>query len=121
VKKVSDLNDLEKRIDELEAIREVQKKELHENFRAVAHELSPVNLLRKGVKEIVTTPGLKATAVDTAIGSGAGYIGKKLFIGRSGNIFRKLGGMAFQFIIENLIRNKIPRLRANKGTKITTR
>lgn len=118
---ITGINDLEKRIEELESLQEAQKTELHHNFRAVAHELSPVTLLRKGVKEIVSTPGLKTTAVDTAIGSGAGYIGRKLFIGRSGNIFRKVGGMALQFIIENFIRNKIPRFRANKGTKVTAR
>jgi hypothetical protein len=114
MKQVNNFNDLENRIEELESLREVQKEELKENFRAVAHELSPVNILRKGMHEIVQAPGMKATAIDTAIGSGLGFIGKKLFVRGSGNIFRKFAGSALEFVIANVVRNKIPAIRNKK-------
>lgn len=114
MRKVSDLNDLENRIEELESLREIQKKQLQQNFRDLAHDLSPAVLIKKGVREIVSQPGLKATAVDTAIGSGLGFLGRKLLVGKSGNIFRKLAGTAFQFVVSNLVRNKMPVIRSHK-------
>lgn len=112
MRKVSDLKELEHRIEELEKLREIQKQELQANFRQVAHELSPATIIRKGVREIVSEPGIRATAMDTAIGSGLGFLGRKLFVGRSGNIFKKLAGSAIQFIVANVVRNKIPEIRS---------
>jgi hypothetical protein len=112
VRKVSDLKELEQRIDELEKLREVQKEELKADFRGLAHDLSPAVLIRKGVKQIVEQPGLKATAMDTAIGSGLGFLGRKLIIGKSGNFLRKIAGTAVQFVVSNLVRNKMPAMRS---------
>lgn len=116
MRKISDLKELEDRIEQLESMREVQKEELRNSFRNVAHELSPATMLRKGLKEVINTPGLKATAMDTAVGSGLGFLGKKLITFRSRNVFRKLAGTAVQFIITNIVRNKMPGMRRKEET-----
>ncbi len=108
---IQDLTELERRIEELESLKEVQKKELQEDFRQVAHQLSPATLIRSGVQTVISTPGLKTTAIDTAISTGAGYVTKKLVTRKSHNIFRHIAGWIAQFAVANLIRNKIPGLR----------
>jgi hypothetical protein len=49
--------------------------------------------------------------MDTAIGIGAGIAGKKLLIGKSDSIIKKLGGTALEFILGNFVRRKLPGLR----------
>ncbi len=111
MRKITGLSDLERRVDELELMHVTQKRELSESFRSVAHELNPANLIRKGMLEVVNTPGLKSTAIDTAVGSGLGFLSRKLVTFRSRNVLRKLAGTAVEFIVTNLVRNKLPKIR----------
>ena len=107
-KKICNRNDLECRIQSLETLQTEQVKEFKTTFRDVAHRLSPSTLIKKGLQNVVETPGLKTTAVNTALSSSAGHLGKLLFVRGSHNVFRKLAGLGIQFLVENFVRNKLP-------------
>ena len=85
---------LQSRIKQLEELQKNQVDGLKTSAGLLLHSLSPVQLL-------------KSTVLNTAMGIGAGFIGRKLYTGRSHSIISKIAGPAIQFFITNFVRNKL--------------
>lgn len=105
------MNDLEARIQELEKVQANQMAELKQSAVSIVESFSPSNMLKGALKDIGSSPGLRTAAIDTAIGIGTGFLGRKLYVGGSGNILKKIAGSAVQFLITNLVRRKMPEIR----------
>lgn len=86
---------------------------IKESYAALTESLNPKNMLKAAFSNVVSIPGLRTTVLDTAISAGVGMLSKKLVVRKSGSIFRKIAGLATQFIVTNLVRNKIPKLKEN--------
>jgi hypothetical protein len=112
-RKIADMDDVIARIKQLEAIQERQLEEIKVSFREMGETLSPKNLIKGALRSIVSSPGLRTTAIDTAISASAGLLGRKLITRGSGNILRKVAGTAVQFILSNFVRNKMPKIKEN--------
>ena len=110
---VSSMNDLEARIKDLEKVQALQMAELKLSAVGIVESFSPSNMLKSALKEVVQSPDLRKSAINTAIGIGAGFLGRKIFIGKSGGLFKKVTGSALQFLITNFVRKKIPEIRDN--------
>ena len=113
VTSVSSMNDLEARIRDLEKVQAQQMAELKLSAVGIVESFSPSNMLKSALKDVVQSPDLRNSAINTAIGLGAGFIGRKIFVGKSGGLFKKVTGSALQFLITNFIRKKIPEMRDN--------
>ena len=98
---------LQRRIQHLEQLQMTQVQELKNSAGLLLHSLSPVQLLKSTFKEVSATPNLKTAVLNTAMGIGAGFIGRKLYTGRSHSIISKIAGPAIQFFITNFVRNKL--------------
>jgi hypothetical protein len=107
------MDDLEMRINKLELLQRQQTEDLKQSFHEFGQSISPANIMKGVMKSVVTAPGLRTTVLDTIISSGAGLLGNKLVTRNSGNIFRKIAGKAFQFVISNVVRNKMPSIKEN--------
>ena len=64
--------------------------------------IKPMNLLKSAVKDIVSGPHLLDNMVDTGVGLATGFLTKKIFIGSSVNIIRKLLGGVLQLGITSM-------------------
>jgi hypothetical protein len=107
------MHKLETRILELEQLQVQQMAELKISAVNIVESISPANMLKCALKDVVHSPGLRSEAINTAIGIGAGFIGKKLYVGNSKNVFKKITGSAVQFLIANFVRKKIPEMQEN--------
>ncbi len=76
---------------------------LKEQFHLTYESLKPVNLLKGTLKDIITSPNLIDTILGSVVGMATGYISKRIFIGTSGNIIRKLFGSALQVGVTNVV------------------
>jgi hypothetical protein len=76
---------------------------LKEQFYLTYEGLKPVNLLKNTVNDIVSSPLLVDNIISTATGLVTGYISKKVFVGASGGVIRKLLGSALQYGVTNII------------------
>lgn len=85
--------------DEQAFKRELLKEQLNITFES----LKPLNLIRNAFKDITSLPNLSENVLGSAIGLTSGYLSKKIFIGTSGNIIRKLIGLVLQFGITNIV------------------
>lgn len=107
-KKGARMDLIEQEIAALEELEKQQIIEIRQTALQVVHGLSPVTLLRDSIRKVTASPGLRHPIMITALGIGAGILGKKLFTGRSNNLFKKAGGLAFEFLVSNFVRNKVP-------------
>lgn len=63
----------------------------------------PVNLIKKGLTEIVSSGDIKSNIISTAMGIGAGIAARKLMVGNSSNPSKKLLGTLLQFVVANIV------------------
>lgn len=111
MRKISSEADLKASIKELELVTKRQEEALKLNAKSSAKNLKPVNLLRLGVNKVAiasATPDIKTTALNTFVGLAAGYITRKLIVGKSKNIFRRTLGAALQTAIIRMFYRKLP-------------
>lgn len=108
IRTVSSMDDLEKKIREMEMLHDQQMAELKMSAAELVESLSPSRILNNVLQGITHSPAFRSTAITTAIGMGAGFLGKKLFLGHSENLFKKITGTALQFLVTNFISSRIP-------------
>ncbi len=109
----STIHGLEARIRELEKVQTRQMAELKISAVGIVESFSPSNMLKSALKDVVHSPDLRSTAINAVIGIGAGFLGKKIYVGNSRNLFKKITGSAVQFLIANFVRKKIPEMQEN--------
>jgi hypothetical protein len=95
--------DLRFTIYQLEKKQAEEGKLLKEQFILTYESLKPSNLFRSAMSDVATSPYLIDNIVGTAIGLGTGYLTRKVTLGTSGNIFKRLLGSAMQFGVTNIV------------------
>ena len=65
--------------------------------------LKPLSLLTSTFKDITSSPNLINNVLGSVIGIASGYASKKIFLGVSGNIIRKILGSVLQFGVTNAV------------------
>jgi hypothetical protein len=87
----------------LEAEQAFEKQMLKEQFHSTYERLRPANLLRSTLQDFTSTPYLIDHILSAAVGLATGYLSKKIVVGTSGNIIRKLLGYLMQVGVTNTI------------------
>ena len=95
--------ELKDAIQLLEAEQSIKGQLLREQLFLTYEGLKPVNLLKNALKEISSTPYLIDNISGTAMGLLGGFLSKKIFVGVSGNLIRKLIGSVLQIGVTNLV------------------
>jgi len=95
--------ELKNAIQLLEVERGINEQLLKEQFHITYESLRPVNLLKGTLKDIASSPYLIDNILGAAMGLASGYLSKKIFIGASGNKFRKFLGSILQFGVTNVV------------------
>ena len=103
MQKITSVGGLKNAIQLLEAEHTVKGELLREQFNLTYESFRPVNLLKNALKDISSSPYLVDDFLGTSIGLASGFLSKKLFIGTSGNVFRKLMGSLLQFGVTNIV------------------
>ena len=100
---ITSIAGLKNAIQLLEIEQGIKGQLLKEQFYLTYESLKPINILKKTLKEISSSPYLIDNISGTAMGLASGFLSKKIFVGTSGNIFRKLIGSLLQFGITNVV------------------
>ena len=100
---ITSIAGLKNAIQLLEIEQGIKGQLLKEQFYLTYESLKPINILKKTLKEISSSPYLINNISGTAMGLASGFLSKKIFVGTSGNIFRKLIGSLLQFGITNVV------------------
>jgi hypothetical protein len=101
---ITSSTELKNAIRLLEAEHEEKQQILKEQFYLTYDSLKPVNLLRRTMHDISSSPDLLDDLLGTSMGLASGYFSKKIFVGSSGNFFRKLIGILIQYGISTSVK-----------------
>jgi len=94
---------LKNAIQLLEAEQVFKGQLLKEQFHLTCEGLKPFNLLKSTLNNVVSSPYLIDNILGAAIGLATGYLSKKIVVGTSGKIFRKLFGSILQLGVTNAV------------------
>lgn len=95
--------ELKMAIRELEFEHDIQGKLLREDFFIAYNNLKPANLIKNTLSEITSSPYLIDNMVGSIGGMISGYLSKKIAVGTSHSLFRKIIGSVLQFGVTNLV------------------
>ena len=90
-------------IQKLEFQHSLQGKMLQEDFFIAYDSLKPVNLIKNTLSEITSSPYLIDNMLAAVTGMISGYVSKKITVGASHSLFRKIMGSVLQFGVTNLV------------------
>jgi hypothetical protein len=74
-----------------------------------------MNLLKSTFNKVKETPGITSSVLKATLGLGAGLLSKKLFLGKSPGIFRRIVGSAVQMGLTGLVAKKSDAIKQNSG------
>jgi hypothetical protein len=101
--KITSAAELKKAILILEAKHADNSQQLKEQFHLVVESFKPVNLFKKTVIGLPTSSFMIDNVFVPLVGLASGFLSKKIIVGSSGNVFRKLIGIALQTSVSNLV------------------
>jgi len=110
--KINSKASLDEAILQLEKRRLMQEEELIAQFKATRESLSPVNLIKDGFTRLTEMPGLGTGLLKTVAGMGVGVLSKKLFLGKSSSLVKKLLAGVFEFAVAKTTINNADKVKA---------
>ena len=103
--------DLKAAILELEDRRDREKLQLVKSLNELAESLKPINLIKSAIQKVKDGPGVGPTLVKATVGVGMTMLSKKLLLGKSPGIFRKIIGSVVQMGLAGLVARNTPSLK----------
>jgi len=95
----------------------IQGQLLKEELSIAFESLKPISLIKNTVSEITSSPYLIQNMLGAITGLVSGYVSKKIAVGTSHNVFRKVMGSVLQFTVTNLVAQH-PEMLKNLGQLI---
>ena len=97
---------LNTRIQALEIKKEQDLIALKVELNSVYNELRPSRLIKRAVTDAVEAPEIRENLIESIISLAGGYISKKLLVGKSKSVYKKILGFALQYISTKIISDK---------------
>ena len=116
-KKVTNSDELEAAIAELELKAAAQKIDIQETFTAVSENLKPLNLVKNGVRSVFSGEH-KEDILNALIGLGSGFLSRRLILGKSTGIMGKTVGKAIQWGMAGLVSKNAEKIKEKAGELI---
>ena len=92
MQKITNSQELKNAIELLEVEQSINGQLLKDHLLITLDSLRPVKLIENTLKDIVSSPYLMNNFLDTTISMATGYLSKKIVVGTSHNLFRRLSG-----------------------------
>jgi hypothetical protein len=103
MQKITTYAELQNEILFLEAEQNEKRELLKEQLYITYESLKPLSLFKNALKDLTTSPGIEENMLGSVLGLASGYLSKKVFVGTSGNMLRKLIGSVLQFGVSNIV------------------
>lgn len=103
MEKITCAAELKLAIQNLEFQQEVQGQLLKDHFFVTFESLKPINLIKNTLLEITSSPYLIDNMLGAILGMVSGFISKKIAVGTSKSLIRKILGAAMQFGVTNIV------------------
>ncbi len=106
MKDIKSGEDLKLKIAELEKKKELEEAAVKSEFKETYETYKPANIIKNTLVEVSASPKFKHNMLNIALGLGAGYLSRKLVVGRSAGLLKRVVGTALQFGVTSLVAKK---------------
>jgi hypothetical protein len=106
MRKIHTADDLKEVIADLEKKKEVEEAAMKSEFHATYETYKPANILKNTLSEVSASPKFRHNLLNVALGLGAGYLSRRLMVGRQAGLLKRVIGTAVQFGVTSLIAKK---------------
>ena len=100
---ITNRNELKNAIQNLEIDQLIIEMELKEQVYLTVESLKPVTLIKSTLHKVTSSSYLIDNILGASVGLASGYVSRKLVVGGSHNIIRKLFGTIIQFGVTNVV------------------
>lgn len=97
--KITNKEELGAAILELEQVQETQKLALSGQLLVVKESLKPLNLIKGVIKKFGAVPQFSGGIINSVAGIAMGVLSKKIFLGKSPGIFKKLVSELLELLV----------------------
>lgn len=104
--KINHTETLQEAIQLLKMQQAGQLDQLKEQYHYTYESLKPINIVKRTFSQLTSTAEFKGNVVSNLIGIGTGYLTKKVLVGSTHNIFKKVLGAVVQLAITNVVTKK---------------
>jgi hypothetical protein len=112
MKKITSVSELKNAIELAESEQTVGWVVLKAQFHDTSASFKPAKLIQNTLKEVVSTPHLIDNLIDVSLSLASGYLTKRIIVGTSGNIVRKIFASAVQVGVTKFIANHTGTIKA---------
>ena len=103
MEKINERTALLNSISLLKAKQAEELQSLKTQFHLTYESLKPLNLIKNTFNEVTSSPEVKSSLVNNAIGLATGYLSKKLLIGGTHNPIKKILGALVEFSVASFV------------------
>lgn len=96
-----------------EAIMQLEEKR-HRDFEALkmqfyqtSDSFKPINIFNQAVKDFRKLPEVKTNLIETMLSIFGGYLSKRMLLGKTNSITKKILGYVLQYTVTNFISKKV--------------
>ncbi len=105
MEKINSVAELKNAIQILEDEQAVKGKILQDQLYLTYESFKPAKLIHSTLKDLVSSPYMLDNIIDTTLSLATGYISKRLVVGASSNIIRRILGTVIQVGASKFISN----------------
>jgi len=99
--------ELDSAIELLERKRALKFEELKYQLNATYESIKPINILNQTLIDFKESPGVKSNLLQSAVSLAGGFFSKRLLLGKSHSMFKKILGYVLQYGVTNFIAKKV--------------
>ena len=116
--KINTALELKQAIAILEEEEKIKKAMVVDQFHEIYNSLKPANLIRNAYHKITDSPGMIAKRIiSTSVGVGAGLLSKRILIGKTTNIFKRVFGSILELVVASAVAKNADGIQ-QKGTDL---
>jgi len=114
MKETNEITALRNNISLLQAKQAEKLQSLKTQLHLTFESLKPVNLIKNTFNDVTSSPEVKNSLVNNAIGLATGYISKKLLIGGTHNPIKKILGALVEFSVASFVAKRADTFSTNE-------
>ncbi len=103
MEKITSVTGLKDAIHQLEEEQAVKGQQLKDQLFKTYDSFKPSKLIGSSLKEIISSPYMIDNVIDTGISLATGYLSRRIVVGASGNIIRRLLGTLLQVGVTKIV------------------
>jgi hypothetical protein len=103
MEKITSVAELKSAIMVLEDEQDLKMQSLKKQFYLTYESFKPSKLIGSSLKEIISSPYMIDNVIDTGISLATGYLSRRIVVGASSNIIRRLIGTLVQVGVTKLV------------------